>query len=499
MQRIYIDIDAYLAHRASPAEGARMKRRQLYRATRKFKAFDGKVQSSEPASYFPINKLPQDVLAEIFVFCLPNPELPKLNGSSSKHVAPLMLCNVCSSWRMLALSIPRLWQQLFLAFADCMPKTREKDKATALTDAWLKRSGMLPLTLSLRALGSLDGNMEDLQAIIQAVLHTLVDHASRWEYFRLSWTLCPPILVPRLGHTPCLRTFILTTSRPNIAPFPFSSCPNLTDIFWPYACKISSSPNVPWHQLTCLRLGDTMPLSEMLLLLQACPKLVELRIEVDDSADGALPRKTVITNCSLQKLHLTVYDKCESLLKRLTLPALTDFSLDMDDGFAWLYGVHKQLLRFFSRSKCKLDRLQLRDCDFDGASLLRCLEHPSCAFLTELRIENIQHSPMFTDTVLVALTDPVTGEYDVLLPYLKHLSLEACLAGSPGMLGMMILSRCLLWEKEDQLNHVKVIYEEIHERDYLLIKLAEEQGLSTRFVFACDPYYSDSEATDEYY
>ncbi|KAK2462331.1 hypothetical protein APHAL10511_005637 [Amanita phalloides] len=470
-------------HSGITVEDAKLRRRQLHRASKKMRAADGKVQPFEPTSYFPIDKLPREVLAEIFVMCLPNLGLPEIKGSSSKRVAPLLLCNVCSSWRTVARSIPRLWQRLFLVYSDTMPRTREEDNPTALTDAWLQRSGRLPLTLSLRVTGSLlDGNPRDLHATAQALLFTLADYASRWEYVRLSWSFCPPILIPGLDDTPYLRSFNMITSRPIMAPFPFSSCPKLTEISWPYAFDVSSSRDMPWHQLTCLRLEHIMPLSEMLLLLKACPKLVELRIEVDDCTDEELPRKKVIKSHSLQMLHLTVYAKCEFLLERLTLPALTDFSLDMEDGFAWKYGVHKELIRLFSRSKCKLDRLQLRDCNFDDALLLRCLQHPSCAFLTDLNIINMQHYPTVTDIVLAALTEPITGESYALLPYLKRLSLEMCLDGSPGILGIMILSRCLLWDKEDQLTYLSLVENEIDGLDYLRIKLAEEGGLVTRLA-----------------
>ncbi|KAF8351023.1 hypothetical protein F5887DRAFT_851114, partial [Amanita rubescens] len=61
----------------------------------------------------PINRLPQDVLAEIFVQCLPKIEpWSSIKGLSTKDVAPLLLCRICSSWRKLVLSVPRLWQRL---------------------------------------------------------------------------------------------------------------------------------------------------------------------------------------------------------------------------------------------------------------------------------------------------------------------------------------------------------------------------------------------------
>ncbi|KIL67105.1 hypothetical protein M378DRAFT_74354, partial [Amanita muscaria Koide BX008] len=55
-----------------------------------------------------IQRLCPDILAEIFAFCLP--EVTAWIIQISSRDAPLLLCSVCSSWRSLALSTPRLWQ-----------------------------------------------------------------------------------------------------------------------------------------------------------------------------------------------------------------------------------------------------------------------------------------------------------------------------------------------------------------------------------------------------
>ncbi|KIL67071.1 hypothetical protein M378DRAFT_52626, partial [Amanita muscaria Koide BX008] len=60
-----------------------------------------------------IQRLCPEILAEIFTFCLPYaPEVPWRVERTSSRNAPLLLCSVCSSWRSLAISTPRLWQTL---------------------------------------------------------------------------------------------------------------------------------------------------------------------------------------------------------------------------------------------------------------------------------------------------------------------------------------------------------------------------------------------------
>src|SRR6266576_18067 len=80
------------------------------------------------------NRLPRDILAEIFVQCLPEVRLwPIICGSSTKDVAPLLLCNVCLMWHAVALATPRLWQTLFLGFGGGVPKSKVKEEAVAMT------------------------------------------------------------------------------------------------------------------------------------------------------------------------------------------------------------------------------------------------------------------------------------------------------------------------------------------------------------------------------
>ncbi|KAJ7830516.1 hypothetical protein B0H14DRAFT_2201338, partial [Mycena olivaceomarginata] len=53
-------------------------------------------------------RLPPDIVREIFVACLPTDR----NAVMSAQEAPLLLCRICSAWRTIALSTPRLWASL---------------------------------------------------------------------------------------------------------------------------------------------------------------------------------------------------------------------------------------------------------------------------------------------------------------------------------------------------------------------------------------------------
>ena len=453
-------------------EDAKLGRQRLSR-----KAKSRASGSGRPDGHSPINKLPREVLAEIFVQCVPEVELwPRITGTpTSKHVAPLLLCNVCSSWRAFAYSIPGLWQTLFFRLTNVSQATRE-DEVTALIHKWMKRSGALPLTLRVEAC-FISGDPGGFQAMATALLFALSHYSSRWEYVDLCFRACPPIIYPQLGYMPCLRRLCVMAKDSDTAQIPLS-CPQLTRISWPFLCTPSPTPSLPWHQLTHIDFGAAMSSLEALLIIRSCPKLTDIRIALNDGLDGTFPGNIGVVNNNLQKLELIVHRTCGPLLERLTLPALTDICIDFyRDTDVPLRDVHEELLGFFNRSKCKLDRLGLIDCSFGDAALLKCLEHHACASITELGILNLYHTPIMTDTVLFALADSRLGKDDLLLPNLAHLTLQMCFDGSPGILGMMIMSRCMMWVKEDQLQSVDLRFVKLDKQDLDYIQLAAMQGL----------------------
>ncbi|KAF9479256.1 hypothetical protein BDN70DRAFT_879017 [Pholiota conissans] len=61
----------------------------------------------------PISTVPYDVLGEIFTHCLPQHKYDFNRKIGPATAAPMLLCQVCSSWRTIALSSSRLWIELF--------------------------------------------------------------------------------------------------------------------------------------------------------------------------------------------------------------------------------------------------------------------------------------------------------------------------------------------------------------------------------------------------
>ncbi|KDR83129.1 hypothetical protein GALMADRAFT_58315, partial [Galerina marginata CBS 339.88] len=98
----------------------------------------------------PIRRLPPDILHEVFYHCLSTHRNPIMAASE----APMLLTHVCSSWRTIALSSPRLWAQLHITFCDNYRAFRSRAEKTLqircdVVKEWLGRSGTCPLSISL--------------------------------------------------------------------------------------------------------------------------------------------------------------------------------------------------------------------------------------------------------------------------------------------------------------------------------------------------------------
>ncbi|KAH9480797.1 hypothetical protein JR316_0007397 [Psilocybe cubensis] len=60
----------------------------------------------------PVRRIPPDILSTIFMYCLPMDRNPDMRASE----CPMLLTRVCSAWRSLALSFPRLWTQIHIPY-----------------------------------------------------------------------------------------------------------------------------------------------------------------------------------------------------------------------------------------------------------------------------------------------------------------------------------------------------------------------------------------------
>ncbi|KAF8126416.1 hypothetical protein K438DRAFT_1647351, partial [Mycena galopus ATCC 62051] len=92
----------------------------------------------------PFRRLPDDVLQGIFIAAIPSTRNPALFDVDE---APLLLCRICKPWRILALTTPHLWASMHIAVPP--PSSLMLPRLVREVTAWLGRSGVVPLDISL--------------------------------------------------------------------------------------------------------------------------------------------------------------------------------------------------------------------------------------------------------------------------------------------------------------------------------------------------------------
>ncbi|KAH9480092.1 hypothetical protein JR316_0006689 [Psilocybe cubensis] len=104
---------------------------------------------------------------------------------------PLVLGAVCKTWRRLAWSSPRLWTVMHLRY-DVTATELLTPIRLNIAEKWLRRSGQLPLSISIYALQE---NLSDFRETARAVTQSLIPFASlinryshRWQWLDIQVT-----------------------------------------------------------------------------------------------------------------------------------------------------------------------------------------------------------------------------------------------------------------------------------------------------------------------
>ncbi|KAF7311748.1 F-box domain-containing protein [Mycena indigotica] len=239
-------------------------------------------------------RLPQDILEEIFVACLPTTR----HCAAVVVEAPLLLTHVCSSWRTIALALPRLWASLHVSFSYFAGYT---DRTHVLAE-WLQRSGSCGLALSFCAEFP-PGSRIDYENVteehLELMIRILADQAHRWQHLQLH------NMLESTGHllfahpTPMLRSLeveywelpALEENKGLLQTVESLSFPE----FYLEGHDVWSM-GINWAILTHLNVGRThnqdrddagLTLVDALEILKLCTRLQDLRLQAPRAVSGA--------------------------------------------------------------------------------------------------------------------------------------------------------------------------------------------------------------------
>ncbi|KAK7018872.1 hypothetical protein R3P38DRAFT_2978800, partial [Favolaschia claudopus] len=296
----------------------------------------------------PIRRIPLDVLEQIFIACLP----AHRNCVMSAQEAPVLLGRVCSSWRTLAFSAPRLWSLLHIALPNPDESSAFPDACAfklaqrlEVASAWLERSGNCPLSVSVertvytRSAAAFDTNAQD------DVLDLLVPYASRWHDISLSLSSPGYKTLSELSEddVPLLRSLSLSLPEIN-SEFPWSPsgilhAVNLSQFEFAGAGVIPSSLPLRWNALTHLSLKPSswnfqqvLTCETALDILSKCHALRRCQLLIQGVSEFQVSPTDVTVQSSLLRVlelecHKTPIRTSGYLLNHFSHLELEEFSL----------------------------------------------------------------------------------------------------------------------------------------------------------------------------
>ncbi|KAJ6527739.1 hypothetical protein B0H19DRAFT_1385367 [Mycena capillaripes] len=395
------------------------------------------VQASLRGALSALRCFPAEILGSIFIMCRDNsPSIPHYTITDVTH-APTVLTRVCSRWRMVALSTPRLWNTVYLLTCAFL-HGRE-----AFVEEILGRSRDVPLFVSLRCpppFRHFSGYM-----ISSSVANTGGDDRNRrwldvlWDCGRRLETISLdlfsedtyPNILPLRTSFPLLSSLKIAidgNEEPDITAIldSFQSAPLLRSLeihllFTNDDAFLQTA--FPWSQLTELISSAPLTIVGARVLLIRCTALkIGKFVNVFDYDDGEGGSPPLLDNIStLQNLsHLEISVGgigAVILLEAISAPQLKSLILSSHSD-----SPIDVLLAFHARSHFHLTRLSLAHQNIRPTELFSFLR-----LLPTLETLVIDDCTCISDGLFGILArDPaiVTAAYALTLPHLATLEIH---------------------------------------------------------------------------
>ncbi|KAK6984807.1 hypothetical protein R3P38DRAFT_2743704 [Favolaschia claudopus] len=307
--------------------------------------------------------LPFELISKVFIHCLPRYGRVR----PDPQLAPLLLLQICSRWRAVALATPWLWNSIFLEcfresgytglsilFEDELPLAIHP--IASLVDLWFSRCEGFPLSITLLS-------REVGLSLPYGVIGVIQSRCSWWN--RLELRLANQNLTDLFsveGPFPLLQNVALGNSSYNVLPLPFEiqrdvylKSPSL-EIFRMRHSSINpffkgvmgGGPKLHTMEL-CHHRFDFDSLTEFFSLL---PDLRHLNVEVYNPS-GVV---SSLRRLSIPGLKTLVVERNIDFLAYISAPALEDLGVPVQTELDATI-----VVSFVSRSGCALHGLSLRN------------------------------------------------------------------------------------------------------------------------------------------
>ncbi|KAJ7685699.1 hypothetical protein DFH06DRAFT_1463673 [Mycena polygramma] len=363
--------------------------------------------------------LPPEILAEIFLYCLPEAHesmSPSGAPSPSLTTAPLLLCVICRRWRDVAVTTPALWRSLYIDFDSMSTKGVCRRGMVEMHQTWLSRAGTTLLLLSLHEERGVPPGP------VQPLLITIAGLTGQTRAIELDIGQdLANLIFPTAGSYALLEELDILCFVSELS-LSFCDAPKLRKALL-YGTN-SHIGQLPLHQLTTLWC-DCVSISSCVQLLRDASNLLHGTFQVEDDP-STLPI-CIVEHSRLQHLELGAADPDEDrlfynpmpLLKCFKIPSLNNLTLD----FPWSRSIAippadmSPFLSFVSRSSCQLHTLCLSDMPTTSDDLIECLK--ATPSLVHLKL-----TPVPTSADMDAVFAQCTGRVDFLpkLESFPHIS-----------------------------------------------------------------------------
>ncbi|KAJ6539670.1 hypothetical protein B0H19DRAFT_1180071 [Mycena capillaripes] len=274
-------------------------------------------------------RLPVDIVREIFVACLPTDR----NAVMSAQEAPLILCQICSAWRTIALTTPRLWASLHVPF-EFVLSTEQRMQAVV---RWLQLSGACPISLSFSDCvndGGWGASSGPVLANATALIKALAAFSARWrhvEFMQFSSTCAHQFA----GISPPLESFKLTGNGLVLRQLDIFNAQSLrTVIFNSQSSEgLDDFISVPlaWNQLTHLTLHSEyhgrLSFGNTITLLRRCARLISFRVATKEPVNGIdfVPVLMPFLQTLIMSESFLTPRSLSHLIEYVTMPQLRQF------------------------------------------------------------------------------------------------------------------------------------------------------------------------------
>ncbi|KAH7911864.1 hypothetical protein BJ138DRAFT_863228 [Hygrophoropsis aurantiaca] len=400
----------------------------------------------------PVRRMPTDIITHIFEECVRQEILPTANPRK----APMLLAQVCRSWRELIFSMPCLWTTLKMEFPSTSSNWTTVMQSIIMTmHLWISRSKLLPISFYL---DHPKGSPIPWSALIP-LDQQILTMGTRLKELTLHFSsqALSSLLTFTQSPLPSLRRLELEISnslpsRENPPALIFHSAPSLRvlSIAW---CSLDLRDfQVPWSQLTELRLQYEASSfwnpahSDYLVVLSQCVNLKACYLGLGSSLDTAPFDLDSIEPVTLPRVEIfktRIYAQTpylERFFDALDLPKLRTFEIQNASLALGSFNGQTECLPFLVRSGGTLENVSFVRIDIPDVAVVTCLKQLPCL----KSIQFLAGLLRLNHDLISALTLPETSDLSQLVcPHLESLHLRCSAGMSVEAIAALVDSRCV--------------------------------------------------------